>query len=186
MTVDQKIPPATSSRSISIMQKSFEKFAEIQKSAFDVYEKHAKITMDTAKQVLASTPSPFFELAEQGMGEFLKMQRRTLDLALGQSTAYLDLICANSLSVDGSELNRLMHDSAEYFFSMQKKAADFATQQTQRFADNMKREAGNTETPGSSAADAIRRGTEAVVQAQKGFWELMLKPFENIRIPAHG
>lgn len=186
MPREQKFPPETASRSTSTLRQNFEKFTEMQTSAFEIYEQQAKTAMESAKQVFPMTPAPFFEMAERGMSEFLTMQRRTLELMLNQSTIYMDTLRASSLEEDGREINKMMRDSAEYFLSIQKKAAEFATQQAQGFADSMRRDAGPAGTPASSAADALQRGTDAFVQAQKGFWELMLKPFEIARTEAHG
>jgi len=130
------------------------------------------------------TPPFFYEMAERGMDEFLKMQKRALDLVLNRSTAYMDVLRANPLPEDGGGIARLVRDSAEYFVSMHRNAADFAAEQTRNFCDTMKSEPNAAETPVSNAADAIQRGTEAVVQAQKRFWEMMMKPLEDWKFEA--
>ncbi len=167
----------------SILQKGFKGFAEIQKSVFQVYEQNTKSALESAKQMFPIT-SPFFEMAAQAFSEFLKTQKRSLDHILNQSTPFMNAVSSNSFYVENDGIGKLVRDSAEYFISMQKNAADFAAQQTHKFADTMKSESNSAGTPASSAADAIHRGTEAVVQAQKQFWDMMLKPFEERKFEA--
>jgi len=195
MTQDQKLLPETRSalkgHEVSffypdIIQKSFEKLVELQRSAFDVYEQQARAAIQTAKELFPVMSLPSFEIAEQEMNELLRMQKRTLELVLDQSTAYMNSMRTNPFVTDGREIKGAMHDSAEYLVSMQKKAVDFATQQTQRFTELMRQEPGTFGTTGMGAADAIQRGTDAFVRAQNRFWEIMLKPYENTRIEAQG
>ena len=158
----------------------------MQKSALDLYAQQAASAIDSFKQLFPFAPSPLFDGALQGMGEFVRMQKQMLDLMLSQSTTLMDGMNARSASVQRGEMADLARHSTDYFVATYGKASDFAVQQNQMFTDAMKQQAFDSGTPESNTVDMIQNGMNAIVEGQKKFWDLMLKPLEAARTKASG
>lgn len=145
-----------------------EKLAEIQKMTLDTYEKYARETGDAAasiKQIFPVAPVPLFEMAEEAIRAFLQMQVNILDLMLNQTRAQVESIRTNGALDYERNIARLMRSSADCLLEMQEKAFGFFVQQNNTFA---------AEATGS----AVQDGTDAIIQAQKKFWDVTLKPFK--------
>jgi hypothetical protein len=168
----------------SILHKGLEKTAEIQKYTLDMYAQQSRSTVDATKQVFPMAPAPLFELAELAIREFLNVQVKILDLMLRQSAAYMETLRAHSGSEYDGGMAKLMSDTADCYMAMNKKAVDFITQQNQTLADDVRRQVDGNAASNSNAAEAIQRGTEAIIQTQKRFWDVVLKPFEIWRVEA--
>jgi len=152
----------------SILLKGLEKLAEIQKMTLDIYEKYARETGDAAeslKQMFPVAPVPLFEMAEEAIRTFLQMQVNILDLMLNQTRVQVESIRTNGALDYERNIARLMRSSADCLLEMQEKAFGFFAQQNNTFA---------AEATGS----AVQDGTDAIIQAQKKFWDVTLKPFK--------
>ncbi len=158
----------------SILLNGLEKLAEIQKSALAVYAEIAQDSADSLKPVFPTTPVSLFEMAEQAIREFLQIQVRLLDLMLSQSAANREAVRSQPDMDFEKEVARLMFDSTDCLLSMQKKAVEFITHQNQTLAAEMK-QATDIE---DISNDAIQPDTAAIIEAQKKFWDVTLKPFK--------
>ena len=158
----------------SILLNGLEKLAEIQKSALAVYAEITQNSADSLKPVFPVTPVSLFEMAEQAIREFLQIQVRLLDLMLSQSAANREVVRSRPDMDFENEVARLMFDSTDRLLSMQKKAVEFITHQNQTLAAEMK--------PATDIEDisneAIQPDTAAIIEAQKKFWDVTLKPFK--------
>jgi len=57
----------------------FEKLIEIQKFTLDIYARQTTAAIDAVRMLFPMIPSPFFDAAQRGIIELLRMQMRTLD-----------------------------------------------------------------------------------------------------------
>lgn len=156
----------------SILLKGLEKLADIQKSTLDLYDKCAKDTGEATasmKEMFPAVPVPLFEMAEEAIRAFLQIQVHILDLMLKQSTAQIEALGASGTLDYDREIARLMRSSADCMLEMQAKAVDYIIQQNQSLAAEL-----STQLK-SGATDET---TDAIIQAQKRFWDVTLKPFK--------
>lgn len=154
----------------AILLNGLEKLAEIQRSALAIYADIAHNTAESVKPVFSFSPAPLFEMAEQAIREFLQIQVRLLDLMLSQTSADKESVEKSSNRDFEAEVARLMLDSTDCLVNMQKKAVEFITQQNRAFAAEIMEQAGSgSESPHDASA---------IIQAQKKFWDVTLKPFK--------
>jgi hypothetical protein len=158
----------------SILLNGLEKLAEIQKSALAVYAETTQNSADSLKPVFPVPPVSLFEMAEQAIREFLQIQVRLLDLMLSQSAASREAIRSQPDMDFEKEVARLMFDSTDCLLSMQKKAVEFITHQNQTLAAEL-RQATDIE---DHLAEPVQPDTAAIIEAQKKFWDVTLKPFK--------
>jgi hypothetical protein len=162
----------------SILHKGLERLAEIQKSTLEIYSQHSQRTLESLKSVFPIAPGHLFELTEQAIRELFQVQVRILDLMVKQSAACAEASKKQS-DAEYEGAVKMMSDTTDCFLAMHKKAIEFITQQNQSFRDDIMRQVNGD--GGANAADAIQRGTEAIIQSQKRFWDAMLKPFQLLR-----
>jgi len=188
MTENSKLPDSPETWTLPYLQfaailfNGLEKLAEIQKSALAVYTDLARKSADALKPAIPVSTSSLFELAEQAIREFLQIQVRLLDLMLKQSTANRQALRTRSEEDFEGEVARLMFDSTDCLLNMQKKALEFITHQNQTLAAEVLQQGVN----GSSqdAAEIPGPNTSAIIEAQKKFWDVTLKPFRMMNVDA--
>lgn len=161
----------------AILLNGLEKLAEIQKSALSIFTGMAKDSAESVKPVIPIAPMSLIEMAEQAIREFLQIQVRLLDLMLSQSTARPAALQNHSGMDYEWEVARLMRDSTDCLVTMQKKAVEFITHQNQTIADEIMQ--AENRSIGSDAPDVP--DTSAIIEAQKKFWDVTLKPFRMMK-----
>jgi hypothetical protein len=157
----------------SILLNGLEKLAEIQKSALSIFTEMTRNSADAARPVLPAL-EPLFEMAEQAIREFLQIQVRLLDLMLSQSAAQMDEAQAHPGMDYELEVATLMRNSTDCLLTMQKKALEFILHQNEALAAAI-------EEPGGNGDAASNSDTSAIIEAQKKFWDVTLKPFKMIK-----
>jgi hypothetical protein len=120
-------------------------------------------------------------MADQAIREFLQIQVRLLDLMLQQSTAPAAAVQSHSGMDYEWEVARLMRDSTDCLVTMQKKAVEFITHQNQTLAGEILLQAGKHNLEDLNGDDAIQPDTSAIIEAQKKFWDVTLKPFKMMK-----
>jgi hypothetical protein len=160
----------------SILHQGLEKMAEIQKSTLEIYSQQSQGAIESIKNAFPVAPVHLFELAELAIRQLFQVQVHLLDLMVKQSAACAEASKIQSNSGHEGVFVKAMGNTTDSFLAMHKKAVEFVTQQSQSFRDDIM---GQINGDGSlNSADAIQRGTEAIIQAQKRFWDAMLKPFQ--------
>lgn len=181
MTENSKLPDSSEVWTLPYLQfaailfTGLEKLAEIQKSALSVYNDIAKNAADSIKPTVPLSTMSLYELSEQAIREFLQIQVRLLDLMLKQSTAKRGALQTSAGNDFEGDIARLMLDSTDCLLNMQKKALEFITHQNETLAEDILQNGSNGTQQNSN--ERMPPDTSAIIQAQKKFWEVTLKPF---------
>lgn len=152
----------------AILLNGMEKLADIQKSALAAYAEITRNSAGLLKPPAMRDPRELLELAEQAIREFLQIQVRLLDLMLSHSETQPQAARGDAGRDFEAEIAALMLASGDSLLSMQKKALEFMNHQNQTLAT----EIGDITGSGNASA---------VIQAQKTFWDVTLKPFRMLR-----
>jgi len=123
----------------------------------------------------------YVDVAGQGLGRLIEMQKGMVDLMVRQSAAGVDGLKQRSSSASKAAggVTNLIRDAANFTVASQKIALDFAAQQNRAVTDAVKHQAGMGGTPASAAADSIQRGMSAVIETQKELLDIAVKASEK-------
>jgi len=180
MTENSKLPDSSDVWTLPYLQfaailfNGLEKLAEIQNSALAVYTNAVRDSADSIKPAIPASMPSLFDLAEQAIREFLQIQVRLLDLMLKQTAANRQALQTHSGGNFEGEVARLMFDSTDRLLNMQKQALELITNHNQAFAEDVLPQESNGD---SQPAEMLQPDTSAIIQAQKKFWDVTLKPF---------
>jgi len=133
--------------------------------------------LDAMKKALAGTPwagLPLLELTEQAVEGYVAIQNELLDLTLEQITAVTNACQAAGTDVEKakSEFANVLRTSADRATVAQNSVMKYASKQAKAGMDAVKAQRGVAGTDAEVMADAIQRGFDTVVAAQKDLMEM--------------
>jgi hypothetical protein len=178
----------------TMFHKGFERVADLQKTALDLYAHQAEDAVNTWKKafqtVAPSAPSApvasIADMAGQSVCRLAEMQKGVVDLMVKQSAAGVEAFkqrgAAASKTVGG--VATLVNDAVDCSVATQKLTLDFAAQQNKIVMDAIKQQPGVPGTPVSAAADAIKRGMDAAIENQKQLLDMAAKPLKTEKAEA--
>jgi hypothetical protein len=155
--------------------------ANLQKTTLDVLNSQTKDLTDTMRSKIkppAGTPmAAFFDLAAQGMENWISAQKNVLDLVVQQSaqTASVTGGKVGSLFPPSGNLSELIQQSVERTNSAQKAMLDFAAKQNELAVHTFKGQSGVVGTPMEKVADAVDKNVATFVTKQKEFLDSATK-----------
>ena len=180
---DWEITPAAAFA--TLFHKGMVRFAEVQKSAFDMFAGQSADLHNAWKhthKLPAATPAMFFmDWAAEGVEKLVDAQKSLLDLAVGQSTLAVNGAKerTDSASRFAATLNDMIQQSTDRLVAAEKVVLDFAARQNAALTDRCKRQFGFAEaTLAAAAADSVRRGVDAVLETQKELLDIAAKPLK--------
>jgi len=133
--------------------------------------------LDAMKKAMAGTPwagLPLLELTEQAVEGYVAIQNELLDLTLEQITAVTNACQAAGTDVEKakSEFANVLRTSADRATVAQNSVMKYASKQAKAGMDAVKAQRGVAGTDAEVMADAIQRGFDTVVAAQKDLMEM--------------
>lgn len=154
---------------------SVERMAEIQKRSIDLAMQQNKEAIDLWKQLSEklpwAPPAKGFEEAETTLERFAGTQKTAIDLMVGQTHAFVEMVKERATAVDKTtdSVLKFAKQSFDRSVSAQKKATDAAVHETK---SAFKSASEKFEFPGGSAVtESIQHGVDALVEAQKELLE---------------
>jgi hypothetical protein len=129
------------------------------------------------KKALAGTPwaeLPILELTEQAVEGYVAIQNELLDLTLEQITAVTNACQAAGTDVEKakSEFANILRTSADRATAAQNSVMNYAAKQAKAGMDAVKAQRGVAGTDAEVMTDAIQRGFDTVVAAQRELMEM--------------
>jgi len=156
------------------------RIAEVEKKSLDFAVQQNGELLDLWKktlQVLPGMPGLFMlELEGSGFERFVEIEKSAIDLMVEQSKAFTDLVKDRGVTTTGTgeEMDAFAKKSLERVIAVQKKALDHSAAQTKAAVEASTRQFGEG-TPMGAAAESIRRGVDAIVDAQKELLDLAVR-----------
>jgi hypothetical protein len=145
----------------------------------DVHKKHIDFAvqqntglMDVWKNAVRRIPGApgmfLLELQASGFARFADVQRAAVDLVVEQSNAFAALVKDRTAAAAKAteEVDAFAKKSVERVIAMQKKALDQSAVQAKAVVEGSHKQFAEG-TPMEAAADSLRRGVDAMVDAQK-------------------
>jgi hypothetical protein len=168
----------------TMLHKGFERFADIQKSALDMYARQAEDAGNFWKQAFPAAPAAtgtfIGDAAAQNVGRLIEVQKGVVDMMVKQSSAGVEALKERSAAASKAAGGAagLMRDVVDCSVATQKIMLDFAAQQNKVVTDAMKQQPGAAGTPVFAAADAIKRSVDTAIETQRQVLDLAVKPME--------
>jgi len=133
--------------------------------------------LDAMKKALAGTPwaeLPILDLTEQAVEGYVAIQNELLDLTLEQITAVTNACQAAGTDVEKakSEFANVLRTSADRATVAQNSVMNYAAKQAKAGMEAVKAQRGVVGTDAEVMTDAIQRGFDTVVAAQKELMEM--------------
>jgi hypothetical protein len=148
------------------------RIAEVQKKNIDIAVQQNAELIDLWKKTIQKIPGApglfLLELQGSGFERFAEIQKAAVDLVVEQSKAFTELVKDRAVTATkvNEELNTFAKKSVERVIAMQKKALDHSAVQARSVMETSSKQFAET-GPMGAVAETMRRGVDAIVDAQK-------------------
>jgi hypothetical protein len=155
------------------------RIADVQKKNIDIAVQQNTELIDLWKKAIQKMPGApglfLLELQGSGFERFAEIQKAAVDMVVEQSKAFADLVKdrATTATRVNEEVDAFAKKSLERVIAMQKKALDQSADQARAVMENSTKQFAEG-TPMEAAADSLRRGVDAIVDAQKELLNLVV------------
>lgn len=156
------------------------RIAEMEKKSLDIAVQQNGELVDLWKKTMQKMPGMpglfLLELEGSGFERFAEIEKSAIDLMVEQSKAFADLVKDRGVTMTGAgeEVDAFAKKSLERVIAMQKKALDHSADQTKAVVETSTRQFGEN-TPIAAGAESVRRGIDAIVDAQKELLDLAVR-----------
>jgi hypothetical protein len=152
-----------------LFEKGFEQVLEASKTSLDMAVKYNHDVLEATRKSLnlaPNTPGLFlFDVAGKALENYAELQKNLLN-SLGQHGTAAASVVREAGKVAANTVSAFQQ-SAERTAAAHKAVLDFATKQNKQVVEAVKQQEGIKGTPLAEMADAIERGMEALIEAQK-------------------
>jgi hypothetical protein len=156
-----------------------ERVAEFQKKGLELAVQHNAEWVNTWKKLTLAPPGLLMlDLASTAFERFADTQKGAIDLIVEQSHALADVVKERKLKASDTleEAKTRAQEVIEQSVAAQKTAIDYAAKQAKAVFETAKQQLGYAGTPAEAAANAVERGMDVVVEAQKELLDTMKEP----------
>jgi len=177
--VKERVGDSTTAVALTdLLRNSLDTFIDMQQEYLKIADKQTHTWLEAAKTGKVYQPDKVVEMARQGIENFVRAQKRFLDVVAEETTKVAGgkHSHAPAKKMKKTELSHLAKQATDSFIDAQKKLFDLAGRQ---MSVNVKTagEAINLVRPFPlPLADLTREGVKSYVDAQKALMDVMLKP----------
>jgi len=160
---------------------SVARVAELQKNSLDVVAEQTSEWIAAWKKAVSyfpvSTPTFFFDIANQAVQTYVETQKGAIDLAVEQAEAVTEIAKerAEAYSKITESATAAFQTTVKRSVEAQKKVLEFAGVQNKAIWEATKKQIG--EGPATVIVDSIEQGTNTLIEAQKSILDATTKPF---------
>jgi hypothetical protein len=156
-----------------------ERVAEIQKKGLEfAVQQNAEVLAAWKKLVPYAPAALVLDMTKTTFERFADTQKGALDIFVEQTHNFVKLAKERQVNVDGSieEGKKNAKEAIEQTVAAQKSALDYSAKQAKAAFETAEKQFGYAGTPAAAAADAVQRGIEIMVGAQKELVDTLAEP----------
>ena len=156
-----------------LFEKGFEQVLEASKTSFDLAVKYNQNVLEATRKSLnlaPTTPGLFlFDVAGKALENYAELQKNLLNSfgEHGSATASAVREAGKTTEKIAAKTATAFQESAKRTAAAHKAVLEFAAKQNKQVAEAVKQQEVISGTPLAEMADAIERGMEALIEAQK-------------------
>jgi hypothetical protein len=161
----------------SLLEKGFEHVLEASKSSLDLAVKYNTEVLESTRKAFnlaPNTPGLFlFDVAGKAFENYAELQKNVLNILGEQGTAAAGVVRegAKAGANLASSTASAFHESVDRTAAANKAVLDFAAKANRQVVESVKQQKGVAGTPLAEMADAVQRGMDALIEAQKASLE---------------
>lgn len=154
-----------------------ENLIKLQKSTLEVYARQTSSAINAFRMFCPMLPPTIFDAAQQGVAEIFRVQCQVLDSMTDKTKNYLEQSRGNPVIPDPAGITGLLRNSSDYFLAIHKSLVEVFANQLQNFANVARIQTADlTGGQSSNTRDALQSGVASIMEFQKNFWNLWLRP----------
>jgi hypothetical protein len=157
----------------TLLEKGFEHVLETSKSSLDLAVKYNTEVLGATRKAFNLTPNTpglfLFDVAGQAFENYAELQKNVLNILGEQGTATASAVRESGKAGANMAASTAaaFHESVDRTAAAHKAVLDFAAKQNKQVVDAVKKQQGVAGTPLAGIAEAVERGMEALIEAQK-------------------
>jgi hypothetical protein len=157
----------------SLLEKGFEHVLETSKSSLDLAVKYNTEVLGATQKAFNLAPSApgmfLFDAAGKAFENYAELQKNVLSILGEHGTATVAAVREGGKTSEtlASSTAAAFHESVDRTAAAHKAVLEFAAKQNKQVVEAVKNQKGVAGTPLAGIADAVERGMEALIEAQK-------------------
>jgi hypothetical protein len=161
----------------SLLEKGFEHVLEASKNSLEFAVKYNTEVLESTRKAFnlaPNTPGLFlFDVAGKAFENYAELQKKVLNILGEQGTAVAGTVREGAKAGANLASNAAVafHDSVDRTAAANKAVLEFAAKANRQVVESVKQQKGVAGTPLAEMAEAVQRGMEALIEAQKATLE---------------